>query len=188
MNKNLSTSFDSISIQKTQDNTPEKNLMSSNDIGIDFYTRVASFLKSKYSTVSLGSINLNFKIFSIKQELSITLEKYIKRIILYSECDENTVIHALALLNKFCNKHIEEVCLGPLNVNLLFFVSFLISVKLLEDDIFNNQFYAEVCGIPQIRLNILESVFIEHLDYRLHIDIYEFNKYKLNFNSFKLAE
>lgn len=64
------------------------------------------------------------------------------------------------------------------NVHRILFTACLVSIKYNEDEIFNMEYYAQICGVKKKELYILESFFCDSLNFQLYISEEEFLKYQ----------
>ena len=54
----------------------------------------------------------------------------------------------------------------------------IVSIKFNDDVFFNNEFYSKVAGISCLEINNLEKEFLKMIDFNIHIEDEEFEKYK----------
>ena len=117
-------------------------------------------------------------LFDLKKP-SISFTDYIKRIVLEGEIESSTIIYALILMDKVLSSH--QITLRGNNIYKIFFISILLSVKYLEDVIYDDLFYSMLAGITLKEMVILENEFLIMIDYRLHVEINLFNRYLSEF-------
>ncbi len=110
---------------------------------------------------------------------SISFSDYIKRIVDDGEIDSSTLIHALILMDRVLSSHL--IALKGNNIYKLFFISILLSVKFLEDIIYDDLFYSLLSGIPLNDMINLEHEFLVMLNYRLYVEVKLFNQYLIEF-------
>ena len=103
---------------------------------------------------------------------------YIKRIVKYSNCEENTLILSLIYLDKVCLKKIN---LSIYNIHRFIFASLLIAIKFNEDKIYKNDYYSQIAGISNNELNLIEFYFLQIIDFQTFINENVFNIYKDTF-------
>lgn len=106
-----------------------------------------------------------YDVFYIKKCSSLQLDKYIERIMKHGQVENGTLIYAMALINKFLLKNNNFIRLCALNINLIILSSIICALKLLEDKIFLNSFYAKVGGISLEKLNLIERSFLALIDF-----------------------
>lgn len=114
-------------------------------------------------------------IFYSKKPPKIGLKDYLLRIVKYSGIQESTLIMSLILLDSISRTHIP---LSNLNIHRLLITTIVLSIKLNEDEIYKNDYYANLGGIKLELLNSMESVLIKLFDWRLHISAETYESYK----------
>ncbi len=113
-------------------------------------------------------------IFEINTIPNISLLDYLKRIIEYSNCEENTLISALIYIDRISKiKNITKF-----NVYKLIFTSILISLKYNEDEIYDNIYYSTIAGVSIQELNKMEYEFVLLLNFNFYINDMIFYQYK----------
>lgn len=105
--------------------------------------------------------------FDCTSKINISLQNYILRLVKYTNVESNTLIHTLALIDKICTK---KIYLSYKNVHKLFLVALILSIKLLEDEIYADSHYSYAGGISIDELADIESEFLSLIDYRVTID------------------
>ena len=129
------------------------------------------------NTSKLNNSIFNLKIFETEEIPTISINKYIERIVKYTNCEENTLILSLIYLDKICLKNIN---LTVYNIHKFVFSSILISIKFNEDKIYKNDYYAYIAGVSLKELNLMEDNFLQILDYQVFVKKNIFNKYIIN--------
>ena len=114
--------------------------------------------------------------FNAKYIPSISINDYITRIVQYTKIEENTLISALIFVDRLCNE--EQIMLTEFNVHRIIFTAVLIAIKYNEDQIFNMEYYSQICGVKMNELNKLESFFCNVVNFKFYIDEKEFMMYK----------
>jgi len=66
----------------------------------------------------------------------------------------------------------------------LIVVGFIISIKMNEDDYYDNDFYSKVGGLTLEELNTLEGDFLINSEFRMWVDIELYNRYKIYLNNY----
>jgi hypothetical protein len=95
----------------------------------------------------------------------LSIEKFLLRILKYTEAENNTLIVAYLYINKLIKK--ENFVLSLNNVYRLLLGAVVMAKKVLEDLCYNNSYYCEIGGITVQELNNIEfSLFI-----RLNFDV-----------------
>lgn len=116
--------------------------------------------------------------FDCSAKVKLSIKKYIIRLIKYTEAEDETLVHALALIDKICLK---EIYLSERNIYKLFLVSLIVSLKILEDEVYTDKHYASAGGISVKEYSEIEADFLALLDYKVQIDS---KTLKIYFNSF----
>ena len=129
------------------------------------------------NTSKLNNSIFNLKIFENEEIPTISINKYIERIVKYTNCEENTLILSLIYLDKICLKNIN---LTVYNIHKFVFSSILISIKFNEDKIYKNDYYEYIAGVSLKELNLMEDNFLQILDYQVFVKKNIFNKYIIN--------
>ena len=129
------------------------------------------------NTSKLNNSIFNLKIFENEEIPTISINKYIERIVKYTNCEENTLILSLIYLDKICLKNIN---LTVYNIHKFVFSSILVSIKFNEDKIYKNDYYAYIAGVSLKELNLMEDNFLQILDYQVFVKKNIFNKYIIN--------
>ena len=102
-------------------------------------------------------------IFETSENPNISLLDYLKRIVEYSNCEENTLISALIYIDRIAKiKNITK-----LNVYKLIFTSILISLKYNEDGIYDNVYYSQIAGVSVQELFQMEYEYVLLLNLKL---------------------
>lgn len=98
----------------------------------------------------------------------ITFDDYFKRIVLFGDFEESTIICAFILLNRLFLSN--KISLTTRNINKLFFSLVLLSCKHLEDRLYNTQLYSKLSGIDTKQICLLENRLLEILDFSFPIN------------------
>ena len=114
-------------------------------------------------------------IFETSENPNISLLDYLKRIVEYSNCEENTLISALIYIDRIAKiKNITK-----LNVYKLIFTSILISLKYNEDGIYDNVYYSQIAGVSVQELFQMEYEYVLLLNFNFNISEFISNQYKI---------
>jgi hypothetical protein len=119
------------------------------------------------------------KPFNSKTISEISINDYLKRIIKYTNCEINSLIYSIILLDRICLKNIN---LSSYNIHKFLFATILLAIKINEDNIYSNTYYSQIAGVSLKELNLMEYNFFILLDYKFYVneDIYEEYKKGLN--------
>jgi len=98
---------------------------------------------------------------------ALSLNKYLIRIIKYTECENNTLIVAYLYIIKLIQK--ENFVLGINNVYRLLLGAVVLAKKVLEDIKFDNSYYCDIGGISNNDLNLIEYNLFTRLDFNVNL-------------------
>ena len=119
--------------------------------------------------------NKLIKPFLSKKIPSISIEKYLVRLVSHSKMEISTLILILIYIDKICKNN--KFRLNFFNIHKFIVTSMLVSIKYNEDDFFSNSFYAKVGGVSITELNHLEYEFLSLIDFDLYVDDDLYSKY-----------
>ena len=111
-----------------------------------------------------------FEKYFITCDKTISIEDYLKRLILYLDISKNLIIVSSIYINRL------KIKFNYNNFHKIILISLLVTNKFLEDDNINNKFWADCGGIPIDLLNKLERKFLIKINYNLYIGEEEFCK------------
>ncbi|KAI5658885.1 hypothetical protein M9H77_27678 [Catharanthus roseus] len=106
---------------------------------------------------------------------ALSIRQYIDRIFKYSNCSPSCFVVAYIYLERFL--HQMDIHLTSLNAHRLLITSFMLACKFVEDECYNNAYYAKVGGITTAEINRLEMKLLASIDFKLHVDEETFNTY-----------
>lgn len=138
---------------------------------LEKYIIVSNNIKIKRSSKELSL----FDIFYNDEIPEVSIYKYLQRIILYSNIEENTLVLSLIYIDRLCNK---KVPVNKYTIHKLLFTCILIALKVNEDCFYKNNYYSEISGIPLKELNLLEYNLLVLLDFQTNVTLEVFNEYK----------
>jgi hypothetical protein len=115
-------------------------------------------------------------IFNSRKVPSITINKYLMRIVKYSHPAYASIITTLIYIDKLCES--SNLILTRMNIHRLLLSCFVISIKFNEDDYYSNEYYAKVGGVSLCELNKLEETILSLLDFSLFIDDELYDNYE----------
>lgn len=152
-------------------------------------SNIISTIVEENKSLEISKQTLDFQrrlSFFSKIPASVTIAKYIERIIKYTHLEESTFILSLIYIDRLCEYN--DIILCDSNIHRIIFSSVIMAIKVNEDDYYSNSFYSKVGGIAVKELNALEYDFIKLIRYNLfvHQDIYE--KYKVFISCYKLSD
>ena len=121
-------------------------------------------------------------VFSAKSVPNISINDYLTRIQLYSGIEKSTLILSLIQIDHICKK--AQLILSYYNIHRLLFTAVLISIKINEDNYYDNKFYAEIAGVKLKELKMLEYTFMELNDFNVFINHNEYEQYRIYLEEF----
>ena len=98
---------------------------------------------------------------------ALSLEKYIIRIMKYTEAENNTLIAAYLYIIKLIKK--ENFVLSINNIYRLLLGSVVLAKKVLEDIKFENSYYCGIGGISLQELNMIEFSLFIRINFEVNI-------------------
>lgn len=111
-----------------------------------------------------------FEKYFITCDKTISIEDYLKRLIMYLDISKNLIVVSTIYINRL------KIKFNYNNYHKIILISLLVTNKFLEDDNINNKFWADCGGIPLDLLNKLERKFLIKINYNLYIREEEFCK------------
>ncbi|KAL5853753.1 hypothetical protein ACOSQ3_008871 [Xanthoceras sorbifolium] len=108
---------------------------------------------------------------------SMSIRQYIERIFKYSSCSPSCLVMAYVYMDRFLQRM--EASLTSLIAHRLLITSIMVAAKFIDDDCYNNAYYAKVGGVSTAEMNKLEMKFLFILDFKLHVTTEVFRKYCL---------
>jgi len=121
--------------------------------------------------------NSNIKIFYNKFIPEIKLSEYVLKIIELTKCEFNTIIYSLILIDKL---YFKGFIINEYNIYKLLYISIIISIKMNQDIIYDNKYYAKILGVEPKELLILEINFLTLLNFNIYISNDSFQYYLEN--------
>jgi len=120
-----------------------------------------------------GNIKVN-KAFLTAKIPKITLSEFFERIIQYAKLDYASIICLFIYIERIS----EKIELTWFNIHKIIIASMLAAVKMNQDEIFPNSYYAKVGGICLDEINFIELSFYNLIKYDLHIDVGCYQEYE----------
>ncbi|CAN1232743.1 CYCU4-2 [Linum perenne] len=102
---------------------------------------------------------------------SLSIRQYLERVFKYAKCSTSCFVVAYIYLERFCG------CLTPLNVHRLVITSVMVAAKFLDDECYNNAYYARIGGVSTEEMNRMEMKFLFSLDFRLNVTVESYISY-----------
>ena len=122
-------------------------------------------------------------IFSSNSIPKISILEYLNRIVNYTKIEDSTLITAIIYLDLVGQN---EIYLTDYNIHTLLLICILIAIKMNEDNIYTNDYYAQVAGISLKKLNKIEHEFLNMNKFKLFVDKDLFDKYQQYLSNFYL--
>ena len=104
----------------------------------------------------------------------LNINKYLIRIIKYTEIENNTLIVAYLYIIKLIKK--ENFILGINNVYRLLLGSAVLAKKVLEDIFFDNSYYCQIGSMSNSDLNMIEYSLFTRIDFDVNLKKEDVNK------------
>ena len=137
--------------------------------------------KQKYYTSKIREQSK--MIFSSSTIPKISILEYLNRIVNYTKIEDSTLITSIIYLDSVTQN---GIYLTDYNIHTLLLICILIAIKMNEDDIYTNDYYAEVAGISLKKLNKLEHEFLNMNKFKLFVDKDIFEQYQRYLSNFYL--
>ena len=174
-NKNNSTNSTEHSIEKINE---QKDTIQIEQISLSIATILEELLiqNSKLSYYKKKIYEQSKMVFSSHKKPKISILDYINRIIKYTYVEKSSLIVSLIYLDRICQN---DILLTDYNIHRLLFISIIISIKMNEDRVYANDYYAQVAGVPLKELNNIESEFLVLNNFNFFVSEEEYLKYKI---------
>ena len=137
--------------------------------------------KQKYYTSKIREQSK--MIFSSSTIPKISILEYLNRIVNYTKIEDSTLITSIIYLDSVTKN---GIYLTDYNIHTLLLICILIAIKMNEDDIYTNDYYAEVAGISLKKLNKIEHEFLNMNKFKLFVDKDIFEQYQRYLSNFYL--
>ena len=137
--------------------------------------------KQKYYTSKIREQSK--MIFSSSTIPKISILEYLNRIVNYTKIEDSTLITSIIYLDSVTQN---GIYLTDYNIHTLLLICILIAIKMNEDDIYTNDYYAEVAGISLKKLNKIEHEFLNMNKFKLFVDKDIFEQYQQYLSNFYL--
>ena len=171
--------------EKTEENEEEEEIK----IDIKLLTSISNTLikvleeTNKNSDIKQIIRNQKKMPFSSNTVPQISILDYLKRIQTYGGMENSTLILSLIYIDRLCEKNIT---LTKFNIHRILFAAILIAVKYNEDSFYENSYYAQIAGIKNKELKVIEYTFLEMINFNAYVDEDTFNLYKESLYNFNI--
>jgi len=99
----------------------------------------------------------------------ISIDEYVSRIFLYSNCSNECFLLALIYIERLVRRN-KSFVVNYNNVHRLTLTSVLIAAKWFDDDHFGNAYYSRVGGLSCKEMNELEAEFLLMINFNVHVE------------------
>ena len=183
-NKTDSTNTNELSIENINE-LKDKEKVQMDSISLSISAILEELLKQnkQLSSYKKKIYEQSKMVFSCHKKPKISILEYINRIIKYTYLEKSSLIVSLIYLDRICQN---DILLTDYNIHRLLLISIIISIKINEDKIFGNNYYAEVGGISIKEFNSIESDFVNFINYYLFVTEEEYFKYKMYLEKYYL--
>ncbi|KAJ6694303.1 hypothetical protein OIU85_005029 [Salix viminalis] len=106
-------------------------------------------------------------IFHGSRSPGLSIRQYIERIFKYARCSNSCFVVAYIYINKFLQR--TDACLTPLNAHRLLITGVMVAAKFLDDECYDNAYYARIGGVSTAEMNRMEMKFLFSLDFSLYV-------------------
>nr|XP_043606819.1 cyclin-U1-1 [Erigeron canadensis] len=131
------------------------------------------------TSANRARLGKNLEAFHGVRPPAITIPKYLDRIYKYTNCSPACFVVGYIYIDRLVHKHPGSLVVS-LNVHRLLVTSIMVAAKVLDDEHYNNAFYARVGGVTNAELNRLEMEFLFMLDFELTVTSRIFESYCLH--------
>uniref|UniRef100_A0A7N0RJM9 Cyclin n=1 Tax=Kalanchoe fedtschenkoi TaxID=63787 RepID=A0A7N0RJM9_KALFE len=121
----------------------------------------------------------NLSVFNGVRAPAISIPKYLERIYKYTNCSPSCFVVGYAYVDRLVHRHPQSLVVS-LNVHRLLLTSVMVASKILDDEHYNNAFYARVGGVSNADLNRLELELLFMLDFDVTVSYKVFESYCLH--------
>ncbi|KAF5481113.1 hypothetical protein F2P56_001793 [Juglans regia] len=142
---------------------------------------MADSLSQKLDEVSCGSCRLGkgLNAFHGVRAPSISVPKYLERLYKYTNCSPSCFVVGYVYIDRLVHRHPDSLVIS-LNVHRLLVTSVMVASKMLDDEHYNNAFFARVGGVSNAELNRLELELLSLLDFGVTVSSRVFEIYCLH--------
>ncbi|GAA0142547.1 hypothetical protein Leryth_001303 [Lithospermum erythrorhizon] len=106
----------------------------------------------------------------------ISISKYLERIYKYTNCSPSCFVVGYMYIDRLVHRY-PDFLVVSLNVHRLLVTCIMVASKMLDDEHYNNAFFARVGGVTNAELNRLEVELLFMLDFGLNVSSGNFECY-----------
>ncbi|KAL0001742.1 hypothetical protein SO802_015523 [Lithocarpus litseifolius] len=138
-------------------------------------------LSQQLDELSLSSALLgkSFNAFHGVRAPNISIPKYLERLYKYTDCSPSCFVVGYVYIDRLVHRHPDSLVIS-LNVHRLLVTSVMVASKMLDDEHYNNAFFARVGGVSNAELNRLELELLSLLDFGVAVSSRVFEFYCLH--------
>lgn len=138
-------------------------------------------LSQQLDELSLSSALLgkSFNAFYGVRAPNISIPKYLERLYKYTDCSPSCFVVGYVYIDRLVHRHPDSLVIS-LNVHRLLVTSVMVASKMLDDEHYNNAFFARVGGVSNAELNRLELELLSLLDFGVAVSSRVFEFYCLH--------
>jgi len=107
----------------------------------------------------------------------ISLRDYLARFTGFMGCSHECYVLSFAYIDRLLQRN-PAVTVSPRSCHRMLACSLVLAAKFQDDTFYSNKFYAKIAGLSLQEMNKLERRMLELLDYRLVVDLEEFESYR----------
>ncbi|XP_050248067.1 cyclin-U1-1 [Quercus robur] len=143
--------------------------------------RLRDCLSQQLDELSLSSALLgkSFNAFYGVRAPNISIPKYLERLYKFTDCSPSCFVVGYVYIDRLVHRHPDSLVIS-LNVHRLLVTSVMVASKMLDDDHYNNAFFARVGGVSNAELNRLELELLSLLDFGVAVSSRVFEFYCLH--------
>lgn len=108
---------------------------------------------------------------------AISVEEYLRRLMQYFKCSQSCLVLAAAYIDRLLNMKPDFV-LDKFNVHRLMLATVTVAAKMHDDTYYPNSWYAQIGGITNQELNLLEAELLRMINWRVHVTAEDFEQYQ----------
>ncbi|KAG6722365.1 hypothetical protein I3842_03G155500 [Carya illinoinensis] len=143
--------------------------------------RLMDSLNQKLDEESCGSCRLGkgLNAFHGVRAPSISVQRYLERLYKYTNCSPSCFVVGYVYIDRLVHRHPDSLVIS-LNVHRLLVTSVMVASKMLDDEHYNNAFFARAGGVSNAELNRLELELLFLLDFGVTVSSRVFEIYCLH--------
>jgi len=100
---------------------------------------------------------------------SVSLDKYMERLVQYMHCSLECFVIASLLLTRLEESYANATIITPATMHRLMLATAVVAAKTQEDVFLDNRYYSEVGGVTLDEMNRLETFLLDRLQFRVFV-------------------